>query len=307
MAACIVCQGELALFGPCTGYTYYRCSGCGTIQLSPMPDEAELAKAYETEYVAGAYKQEFAGPEWWRHASRTYCASIVQVLKDRSVIGLVVDYGAGWGHLVDTMIQSGFDARGVELSQREVAYAQQRGLPVQQGDLGALRGLEGQVSALTMSAVFEHLVNHAAFLSTLHRLLTEDGLFITMHPTAAMFNLLGNLVRFGDKTKELPNLAGSMTAPWHTVLFSIDGTEKFISRHGFRLLEVRPAPQGRLGGLLGLVQISLEFVNKIGWRVFRTRWPLVTTHIFVFQKMHATGSDLDPADISRAKAGVASG
>jgi hypothetical protein len=110
MAACIVCQGELALFGPCTGYTYYRCSGCGTIQLSPMPDEAELAKAYETEYVAGAYKQEFAGPEWWRHASRTYCASIVQVLKDRSVIGLVVDYGAGWGHLVDTMIQSGFDA-----------------------------------------------------------------------------------------------------------------------------------------------------------------------------------------------------
>lgn len=157
-----------------------------------------------------------------------------------------------------------------------------------------------------MSAVFEHLVNHAAFLSTLHRLLAEGGLFITMHPTAAMFNLLGNLVRFGDKTKELPDLAGSMTAPWHTVLFSIDGTEKFISRHGFRLLEVRPAPQGRLGGLLGLVQISLELVNKVGWRVFRTRWPLLTTYIFVFQKVHATGSDLDRADSSRVKAGAAS-
>ena len=121
----------------------------------------------------------------------------------------------------------------MELSQREVAYAQQRGLPLQQGDLGALRGLEGQISAVTMSAVFEHLVDHAAFLSTLHRLLAEGGLFITMHPTAAMFNLLGNLVRFGDKTKELPDLAGSMTAPWHTVLFSIDRTEKFFRAMGF--------------------------------------------------------------------------
>jgi SAM-dependent methyltransferase len=293
MAVCLVCQGDFTLFGPCSGYTYYRCRACGTIQLSPMPDEAELVKAYETEYVAGAYKEQFAGPEWWRRASRTYCASIVQLLKDRGVNGLVVDYGAGWGHLVDMMIQNGFDARGIELSQREVTYAQQRGLPVQQGDLSVLRGAQGQISAITMVAVFEHLVNHAAFLSAVHNLLKDDGLFITMHPTAAMFNLLGNIVRFGDKTKELPDLAGSMTAPWHTVLFSIDGTEQFVSRQGFQLLEIRPAPQGRLGGLLGLVQVSLELVNKIGWRVFGTRWPLLTTHIFVFRKVSGPRVDSD--------------
>ena len=32
-----------------------RCLVCGTIQLSPMPDEAEMVRAYQTEYVA--YKQ----------------------------------------------------------------------------------------------------------------------------------------------------------------------------------------------------------------------------------------------------------
>ena len=63
------------------------------------------------------------------------------------------------------MIQSGFEARGVELSKHQVAYAQQCGLLVQQRDLGALKGVEGQVSAITMVAVFERLVNHAAFLS----------------------------------------------------------------------------------------------------------------------------------------------
>jgi len=58
-----------------------------------------------------------------------------------------------------------------------------------------------------------------------------------------------------------------------------------IARHGFEIVEIRPAPQGRLGGILGLIQVSLELVNKLGWRAWNTRWPLVTTHIFVFRKV----------------------
>ena len=53
------------------------------------------------------------------------------VLADYRVNGMVVDYGAGWGYLVNAMIEQGFDARGVEISQDQVAYAQQRGLPIQ--------------------------------------------------------------------------------------------------------------------------------------------------------------------------------
>jgi SAM-dependent methyltransferase len=250
-----------------------------------MPKEVEIARAYETDYVAGQYaEQPFAGPEWWRQTSRNYVRAIIQVLKDYRVVGPIVDYGTGWGHLVDAMIQNGFDARGIELSQNEVAYAQQRGLPVRQGDLRTLKGYEGQLSTLTMSAVFEHLIDHTAFLSTVHALLRDGGLFITMHPTAACFRLLGDVVRLGNRKSELPYLAGAFTPPWHTVLFSVEGTKQLVSRHGFRLLEIRPAPQGRLGGLLGLIQALLEVTNKMGWFMFRTRWPLVTTHIFIFQK-----------------------
>jgi SAM-dependent methyltransferase len=280
MDACVVCHGELTLFGPHSNYTYCRCPDCGTIQLSPMPDKEEMARAYETEYA-----EQKLDPEVWRRASRPYYDSIIRVLSDYRVKGLVVDYGAAKGHLVERMIQSGFNARGVELSKDEAAYAQQHGLPVQQGDLNSLSEVEGQVAALTMSAVFEHLLDHAAVLSAVHSLLTDDGLFITMHPTAGSANLFGNLLRFGDKHKPLPGLAGVIDAPWHTVLFSIDGTEQLLSQQGFRVLEIRPAPQGRLGGIRGLVQILLEQVNKLGWGVMRTRWPLVTTHIFVCQKV----------------------
>jgi SAM-dependent methyltransferase len=285
MDSCIACQGELTLFGPYSKYVYCRCRRCGSIQLSPMPSEAEMALAYQGDYVAAAQTEEFTDPEVWRDVSRTYCTSVVATLKDNDVRGLVVDYGAGWGFLLEMMIANGFDARGLEIAREELTYAQRRGLPMQEGDLNTLKGLDGQVAAITMLAVFEHLVNHDAVLSAAHRLLQDGGLFVTLHPTAAIFNLIGNLVRLGNKRRPLPDLHGAFTAPWHTALFSIEGTDKIVSRNGFRLLEIRPAPQGRIKGLLGLIQMSLELVNKMGWAVLGTRWPLVTTHIFVFQKM----------------------
>jgi hypothetical protein len=65
---------------------------------------------------------------------------------------------------------------------------------------------------------------------------------------------------------------------------SIEATIDLVSRAGFALRAVYPAPQGRRGGLVGMVQLGLEWTNKIGWSVFGRRWPLVTTHVFVFQK-----------------------
>ena len=281
---CFVCDGELTLFGPYSRYTYYRCGRCGTIELWPLPDEQEMVRAYEAEYVAAAQSEEFTDPDVWREVSRTYCASMVKVLEDYRVAGAIVDYGAGWGLLVELLKQRGFQACGLEISRQELAYAQARGLPIQKGDLQSLSGVDGQLSAITLLAVFEHLVNHGAVLRAAHRLLKPGGLFVTLHPTAAFYNIVGTAARLGNKRKPVPDLWGSFTAPWHTALFSTAATEQLISRYGFRLLEIRPAPQGRLGGMLGLVQRTLELVNRVGWTLVGRRWPLVTTHIFVFEK-----------------------
>lgn len=286
MPDCLVCKRDIVLFGPCQGYEYHLCRACGSIQLWPIPSRAEVEAAYRSTYVAGKLNEKTAfSPEWWGKASRPYVDAIIRVLKDHRVHGPVLDYGAGWGHLVDGLIKGGFDAQGLELSEKEVAYGRARELPIRQEHLTEVQGLDGALSAITMSAVFEHFVDHSAMLQSVHRLLKSDGLFVTMHPTAAFYRMLGTIFRFGDRRRELPELAGAFTPPWHTVLFSVGGTDQFISRHGFRLLEIRPAPLGRLGGILGLIQISLEWVNKVGWALLGKRWPLVTTHIFVFQKV----------------------
>jgi hypothetical protein len=286
MPDCLACNHDIVPFGPCQGYVYYRCSACGSIQLWPMPSRAQVEAAYRSTYVAGKLNENTAfSPEWWRKASRPYVQAIIRALQDYRVRGPVLDYGAGWGHLVDGLIKSGFDAQGLELSEKEVAYGQAHGLPMRQEHLIEVQGLDGALSAITMSAVFEHFVDHEQMLRAVHRLLKNDGLFVTMHPTSALFRMLGTISRLGDKRRELPEFAGVFTPPWHTVLFSVSGTEQLMSRHGFRLLEIRPAPQGRLGGVLELIQVSLEWVNKLGWTLFGKRWPLVTTHIFIFQKV----------------------
>ena len=46
----------------------------------------------------------------------------------------------------------------------------------------------------------------------------------------------------------------------------------------------RPAPQAREGGVAGFIQVTLELVNRVGWRLVGTSWPLVIGHLFVSQK-----------------------
>jgi SAM-dependent methyltransferase len=250
-----------------------------------MPDPAGLAEAYRVEYAKGAQVADCADPEWWPSVARTYYAAIVRTLQDHDVRGPVVDCGAGWGGLLSLLLESGFDARGVELSDAQVAYVSGRGLPIQQGDLKTLSADNGRVSVITLMTVFEHLADHDALLQDAHRLLADDGLVVTLHPTAAFFNLAVGLLRIGNRHKELPDWGGAFAAPWHTALLSVEATKSLAARNGLEVIDIRPSPQGRFGGLLGVQQWVLEQINKVGWRLFGTTWPLVTTHIFVFRKI----------------------
>ncbi len=284
---CLACGGPLRLFGPRTGYTYFSCSACHSIQLFPMPDEAALQAGYRSEYAEGAQLERYVDPEWARAALRPYAAGILRTLRDYHVGGTVIDVGAGWGGLVEMMLAAGLDARGVELSERQVDYAKQHGWPIVQGDLTALKNLDGVASAVTLCAVFEHLSHHAHVLNDARRLLRDDGLLITLHPTATFAHLVGTVTRLGNRARELPSFSGAFEAPWHTLLPSIEGTRMIFAKNGFTVVDVRRAPQGRFGGMIGFLQAVLNLANDVGWPLFGTRWPLVTSHIFVCRKAEA--------------------
>lgn len=281
-ARCVACGGILRVFGRRLEYEYHRCLECGTIQLYPLPSAAELARAYAAEYAtAGHYE---ADADLCRMAARTYYQHIAGALKDYHAEGLVVDYGAGWGGLCELLIAEGFDAQGVEPSDAMAASCRKKGLPVHHGDLSALHNNEGKIGAFALNAVFEHLVAHDAWLSHVHRLLAPRGLFITLQPTAPFADFMGRLVRFGNVRASLPAVHQIFCPPWHTVFFSFDGMRQLMAKHGFELLDIRPAPQGRARGVIGLTQVAVETLNRFGWRLMGRSWPLLIAHTFVFRK-----------------------
>lgn len=288
-ASCVACEGPLSLFGRRLDYEYHRCRACGTIQLWPMPDEAELAQAYASQYAtAGHY---VGDPESCTSSATTYYQSIVQVLKDYEVSGTVLDCGAGWGGLCEMLIRNGFFCQGLELSEDMVAYCQRRGLPVRYGHLEALSEAEGSISAIVLCTVFEHLVNHGAWLTDANRLLKETGLLVSLQPTARFADFSGRLFRLGNIDRPLRRLHQVFCPPWHTAFFSFDGMKILASRNGFEMLEIRPAPQGREKGLIGIAQVCLESVNRVGWRLLDSRWPLLIAHTFVLRKVRGVVSD----------------
>ena len=281
-ARCVACGGTLSVFGPRLEYEYRRCMECGTIQLYPLPSAAELARAYAGDYAtAGHYG---ADAVLCRRSARTYYQHIASALKCYHAKGLVVDYGAGWGGLCELLITEGFQVQGVEPSEEMAAYCRKEGLPVHHGDLSGLQNKEGQIGAFALNTVFEHLVAHDAWLSHAHRLLAPRGLFITLQPTASFADFMGRLVRFGNMRAPLPALHQIFCPPWHTVFFSFAGMKQLMAKHGFELLDIRPAPQGRTPGLIGLVQIAAETINRVGWRLMGRSWPLLIAHTFVFRK-----------------------
>ena len=279
---CAACGGPLRLFGPRDAYEYHRCDVCATLQLHPMPTPAELAAAYRNGYIGSGHSANLEDPERWKTAGGTYHDRIVRCLKDRGVSGPVVDFGSGWGTLLQKLAANGFDARGVEVSEVMIEHCRKKKLNVATGI--AELGLDGRASAVVLCGVFEHLTGHERWLGEFHRLLKDGGLLVSLQPTAALFELLSGLVRLGDCRKTLWRFGTAFCPPWHTVLFSIQGMDTLLCRNGFERVDVRPAPQGRSGGWKTPVQIALEAVNRAGWRLAGIRWPLLTSHIFIYRK-----------------------
>ena len=282
---CLFCGGQLMLFGPRLNYEYHICKSCKTIQLLPMPTEENIISAYSTEFSSAKQTEEADDPEWSTATSKPYGKAILQTLIDHKISGRIYDFGAGWGHLCEILIEHGFNCIGTELSFDMANYCQQKRLPVEQGGLELIEKNSNKISAIVMCAVFEHLVNHDSYLTRFNSILPIGGLIVTLHPTSRFYNLIGNLVRLGNRYKELPELHGSFAPPWHTTLFSLDAMEILAQKNGFVVDEIRPAPQGRIGGFIGLIQILLEKVNFIGYSLLGLRWPLITSHIFVLRKV----------------------
>ncbi|MGH9429686.1 MAG: class I SAM-dependent methyltransferase [Terriglobia bacterium] len=280
---CIACEGKLSFLGKHRQYTYATCNTCRSVQLAPIP-KAEFVETYYRDSKFSSEVHENTDPDGMRGSSRPYYVAIEKVLADYKTRGTVVDFGAGWGGLCEYLISCGYQCRGLELSKLQVEECRKRSLPVEQRSLSSLVSSGVRAEALVLSGVFEHLTDPVSFFRDANALLEDGGLLVSLQPTATFAQLIAWCCRLGSTSRPLPTLFGIFDAPWHVVLYSLEGMKLFAEKHGFELVEIRPAPQGRVKGFYGVIQFLAGIINVIGWAGVCSAWPLVTSHTFVFRK-----------------------
>ena len=275
--SCFVCFEKIEHFGYRDGYDYFKCNDCGTIQLNPLPSEAQLSLLYKKEYSKSGHHDSY--PDESRRLKQRLWNDIKRALTRYLPKGRVLDYGGGWGGLCELINSKDLRCEVVDQSEEMVAHCRKIGIPVTLGNLDSFP--DHDFDAIVLCTVFEHLINHDEWLRKAYKKLKEKGLLISLQPTAHFAFFAGTLLK---KSGKLPDLNGAFSPPWHTGLISCKGMSKLLERNRFETVEIAMASSTRRKGVLGLFLRVIEAVNRIAWPIFKDRWPLVICHTFVFRK-----------------------
>lgn len=279
---CTACEGELAFFGRRDAYAYARCRACSTIQLSPFPSEVELQRAYEEDYAtSGHYGTD---PDAIFRASLPFYSAALHGLRRSGVgQGKILDLGCGWGGMCKCLRDAGYEYLGIDYHSQSLGYCKRQGLNVSDVRLDQLAVAEERFSAVLMITVFEHLHDHAGTVTAIRKILEPRGLLLILIPTAGVFGWVAGMVQRFTGTEDIPAVNTTFCPPWHTVIFSVRGLDRLLTRNGFEQVDVRPAPSGAGEGLLGLAQRTATTVANAGFAAFGTRWPIVLNHLFTYR------------------------
>ena len=197
-----------------------RCSSCQFIFLNPRPTMESLDQFYQ-QYLP----EEEASIGSWEKMMQPVFHRAADLLKGYRGNGRLLDVGAGFGFFLAEMKNRGWEAAGVEISQKALDYAKNvLGLTVHPGPLEKVDFPDNHFDAVTGFYVIEHLPHPMTFLRECCRILKPGGLLLLRYPhTTPIKNLLDS---FGVKNR-LYDL------PAHLSDFSPKMIQQCLERMGF--------------------------------------------------------------------------
>lgn len=172
------------------------------------------------------------------HALRSQTFSRgLRMLQRRGRQGKLLDVGTGLGFFLESARQAGWEAEGLEFSEKSAAYARQTlRLSVHVGTLESVSLPSKTYEVITLWDVLEHLPNPIETLKTIHSLLVPGGWVVVRTPVwdsliprgiGLLYRLSLGRIRFG--------LEKLFTE--HLFHFSEKGLREILEKTGFRVLD----------------------------------------------------------------------
>jgi SAM-dependent methyltransferase len=154
-------------------FAIVRCADCNHVFVNPR-----LQREISDDIYARYWRRN-EPREVRRNEYRRYVCKQLSALHPR---GELLDFGCGWGPVLDAASHEGWRATGIEVDERKVAFCREKGFNAIRGDL-----LDREFAAETFDAaiaeqVFEHLYTPVAYMKELHRVLKPGGVLYVAVP-----------------------------------------------------------------------------------------------------------------------------
>lgn len=160
------------------GGTHVKCTVCDMIYLNPVFKDENLENHYRNNHDC---QSEIVSndSEFYTHL---YTKGLHSIQANISK-GNILDIGCSAGNFLDIALASGWKTYGVELNEKEAAYAAAKGHTIYNTLLENVTFGE-KMDAVSLWDVFEHLKDGRAYLNQIKELLSDNGVIFLQIPSA---------------------------------------------------------------------------------------------------------------------------
>jgi 2-polyprenyl-3-methyl-5-hydroxy-6-metoxy-1,4-benzoquinol methylase len=231
-----------------SGYDVIACDVCGFRHVIPLPDPANLERAYREAY----YSEE--KPRFLAHAGEDQeWAEIFQRDRLESFEALLpasrrrlLDIGSGPGFFLKTAAARGWHVLGIEPSRQAAAHAKGLGLAIVEGFFNAEAAKDlGPFDVVHLNNVLEHVPNPLDIVTLVRGLLTPGGLIC--------LNVPNDFTPFQLSARTAVTQTEWWVAPPHHLnYFDFDSLCRLVTRLGFEVRDRTTSFPMELFLLMGL-------------------------------------------------------
>ena len=154
-------------------FAFVRCSECRHVyvnpRLKPAINDDIYARYWRSHEPANVGTSPYGG----------YVCRQLATLRPR---GDLLDFGSGWGSVLNEAERAGWRATGIEVDERKIAFCREQGLNAVYGDLLHQPFAAATFDAAIAEQVFEHLYSPVGYMKELHRVLRPDGVLYVAVP-----------------------------------------------------------------------------------------------------------------------------